>query len=128
MVQNSDNIDIELAEVSTKKYQPKVKLAGYRPRWVKMDLNLAHEEAKFQWKAVPHEPTEHDLSPVSLIESIFTRALMDLICRDSNEYASQKGHQNFDLDVPTLAILLSADMSLCLVVPCTGRSMEMYTI
>ena len=27
MVQNSDNIDIEPAEVSTKKYQPKVKLA-----------------------------------------------------------------------------------------------------
>jgi len=57
MVQNSDNIDTEPAEVSTKKYQPKVKLAEYRPRWIKKDLNLAHEEAKFQWKAVPHEPT-----------------------------------------------------------------------
>ena len=90
MVQNSDNIDIELAGVSTKKYQPKVKLAEYRPRWVKMDLNLAHEEAKFQWKAVPHEPTEHDLSPVSLFESIFMRALMDLICRESNSMPVKK--------------------------------------
>ena len=75
------------------------------PRWVKKDLNLAHEEAKFQWKAVPHEPTEHDLSPVSLFESIFMRTLVDLTCRESNSMPV-KGHQNFDLDVPTLAILL----------------------
>ena len=32
---------------------------------------------------------------------------MDLICRESNEYASQKGHQNFDLDEPTLKLFIA---------------------
>jgi len=32
---------------------------------------------------------------------------MDLICRESNEYVSQKGHQNFDLDEPTLKLFIA---------------------
>ena len=97
--------DVEPAKVSTQKYQPKVKLAEYRPIWVKKDLNVTHGEAKFPWKALCHEPT--DLSPVSLFESVFTHALMEFICRKSNEYASQKGQQNFDLNVPTLKLFIA---------------------
>jgi len=34
--------DVEPAKVTSRKTQPKVKLAEYRPSWVKKDLNLAH--------------------------------------------------------------------------------------
>ena len=97
--------DVEPAKVSTQKYQPKVKLAEYRPNWVKKDLNVTHGEVKFPWKALSHEPT--DLSPVSLFESVFTPALMELICRKSNKHASQKDQQDFDLDVPTLKLFIA---------------------
>jgi len=68
-------------------------------------LNATHGEAKIPWKALFREPT--DLSPVSLFESVFTPALMELICRKSNKHASQKDQQDFDLDVPTLKLFIA---------------------
>jgi len=32
---------------------------------------------------------------------------MELICKESNEHAVQKGRQSFDLDIPTLKLFLS---------------------
>ena len=71
-------------KATTQKKQPKVKLkvklAEYQPSWIKKDLNLAHGKTKFPWKAPTHEII--NLSPVSLFESIFTPALMELICKE----------------------------------------------
>lgn len=97
--------EVEQAKISTQKSQPKVQLAEYRPNWVKKDFNVAHGEEKFPWRAVSRDPT--DLSPVLLFESIFTPSLMELICRESNEYANQKGHENFNLDVPKLKLFIA---------------------
>jgi len=54
---------------------------------------------------VSRDPT--DLFPVFLFESIFTPSLMELICRESNDYANLKGHENFNLDVPTLKLFIA---------------------
>ena len=80
---------------------------------------------KFPWKIPPPTLDTH-LSPVSLFELIFTPELMMHICRESNEYAAEKGIQNFDLDIPTLKIFLSI-LLLSGYVPLPRRSMYWET-
>lgn len=84
---------------------PKVKLADYKPSWVKKDLKVGYGVEKFPWK----DPTAklNQLCPVALFESIFTPELMKQICNESQQYAAQKGQENFDLDVPTLKLFLA---------------------
>ena len=49
---------------------------------------------------------------------------MDLICQESNEYAAQKGHENFSLDVPTLKLFqILATLLLSGYVPLPRRPM-----
>jgi hypothetical protein len=85
---------------------PKAKTASYQPTWTKKDLKEVEGKAKFPWK-IPSPKLKTHLSPVSLFELIFTPELMDLICKESNDFAALKGHENFDLDVPTLKLFLS---------------------
>ena len=116
-VDSSDNDDTEVTaappvakkrkesgeqQLSSDKQQ---KVVAYCPKWVKKDWKDTDGKAKFPW--TEPSPKLMQLSPVSLFESFFTPELMNLICQESNEYAAQKGHENFSLDVPTLKLFLA---------------------
>jgi Transposase IS4 len=79
---------------------------NYQPNWCKKDLKESEGMKKFPWKLPPPALDTH-LSPVTLFEFIFTPQLMELICKESTEYAIQKGIQNSEFDIPTLKLVLS---------------------
>jgi len=94
--EDTDYEDDLVPTVRSKGNQP-----NYQPTWCKRDLKESEGKTKFPWKLPPPELNNH-LSPVTLFELIFTPQRMELICKESNEYAVQKGIQSFDLDIPTL--------------------------
>ena len=117
---SSENIDSG-SDVEAPPVRSRKKSANYQPTWCKKDLKEVEGKTKFPWKNPPAALKAH-LSPVSLFESIFTHELMEHIYKESNGYATQKGMQNFDLDIPTLKLFLSILM-LSGYVPLPHRSM-----
>ena len=82
------------------------KFSIYKPVWIKSDMKEADAITKFPWNLPPPKSSDQK-SPVSLFELFFTPQLMQHICTESIEYASQKGEQNFYLDVPDLKLFLA---------------------
>ena len=82
------------------------KQAVYKPTWVKKDLKEVDGKQKFPWN-LPPTKLDTQLSPVSLFELFFTPDLMSHICKESNDYAVQKGLNNFNLDITTLKLFIS---------------------
>ncbi|XP_065646299.1 piggyBac transposable element-derived protein 2-like [Hydra vulgaris] len=82
------------------------KQVPYKPSWVKSDFKEAIRKEKFPW-TIPPPKVENHLSPVSLFELFMTPEIMHRICNESKEYAAQKGHDNFDVDITSLKLFLS---------------------
>jgi hypothetical protein len=84
----------------------KKKPVPYKPTWIECDFKEADGKRRLPW-FIPPPKVENHLSPVSLFELFFTPELMEKICNETNEYAAQKCHANFDLDVTSLKLFLS---------------------
>ena len=84
----------------------KCKSATYKPALIKGDLREADATAKFSWK-LPSPSSTDQKSPVSLFELFFTPDLLELICKESNEYAAQKGQQHFHIDISDLKLFIA---------------------
>ncbi|XP_065650420.1 piggyBac transposable element-derived protein 3-like [Hydra vulgaris] len=95
-----DIVELGPQHKRTKKQVP------YKPSWVKSDFKEAVRKEKFPW-TIPPPKVENHLSPVSLFELFMIPEIMHRICNESKEYAAQKGHDNFDLDITSLKLFLS---------------------
>lgn len=82
------------------------KQVAYKPVWIKQDLKENEGQSRFPWN-LPPPNFNAQLSPVCLFELMFTDDLINHIVHETNEYAAQKGKENFNLDMPTLKLFIS---------------------
>ena len=104
--EDSDSPDCEDSPPAKKPRKSKSKSATYKPAWIKSDLKEADATATFPWK-LPYPTTTDHKSLVSLFELFFTPQLLEHICNETNEYAAQKGQQNFLIDISDIKLFLA---------------------
>ena len=83
---------------ATKLRKPKGKSATYKPAWIKSDLKEADATLTFPWKyhIQQHQVTSHRFHCLSCFSH---RNCWNISPNETNEYAVQKGRQNFLLDI-----------------------------
>ena len=75
-------------------------------QWKKRDLPQAKKD-RFAWNGpIPAISDEH-ISPANMFEKFFDNDLLEMIARETEQYARQKGNHSFHIDVPDLKLFIA---------------------
>ena len=75
-------------------------------QWTKRDLPQVKKD-RFAWNGPIPAISDGHISPANMFEKFFDNDLLEMIARETEQYARQKDNHSFHIDVPDLKLFIA---------------------